>query len=435
MSEPDQRNRPVRMPLPGSPAYMQFIRGSICAFDGKIIGTVIMDDLHVNGFLAAGVSTGIKKHQKRDLGLIFSSRPAAVAGVFTRNRIKAAPVILDQQRIRSGSVQAIVVNSGNANCCNGQQGMQAALAMTAAVGEQLAISAQQVLVASTGVIGEPLPIDKIVAAVPELVQACRPAGFADLAEAIMTTDTMPKIATAGAKIGGNRFRLLGIAKGAGMIRPDMATMLCFVVSDVSVAGEVLQKALTMAVNRSFNRITVDGDTSTNDTVLVMANGTSDAVLTEPAHVEVFQHCLDDVLLRLAKMCVKDGEGATKMVEIIVTGAPSNRDALAVTETVAHSPLVKTALFGQDANWGRILAAAGRAGVDLDPDAVNVFLGDVQVVKNGTGCGKEAEALATRVLQASEFAVRIDLNMGSGRASMLTCDFSVDYVKINADYRT
>jgi glutamate N-acetyltransferase/amino-acid N-acetyltransferase len=394
-----------------------------------------MDAFHVNGFLAAGVSAGIKKHPKMDLGLIFSRRPANVAGVFTRNRVKAAPVILDQQRIRSGSAQAIVVNSGNANCCNGQQGMQAAIAMTAAVGEQLAISAQQVLVASTGVIGEPLPIDKIVAAVPELAQKCRADGFSDLAEAIMTTDTMPKIATAGAQIDGNRFRLLGVAKGAGMIRPDMATMLCFVVSDVSAPGEMLQKALTMSVNRSFNRITVDGDTSTNDTVLVMANGASDAVLKEPAHEEVFQHCLDDVLLRLAKMCVKDGEGATKMVEIIVTGAPSNRAARAVTETIAHSPLVKTAIFGQDANWGRILAAAGRAGVDLDPDAVNIFFGDVQMVKNGTGCGKEAEALATRVLRAPEFAIRVDLNMGSGRASMLTCDFSIDYVKINADYRT
>jgi len=394
-----------------------------------------MDDLQVGGFLAAGVAAGIKKKNKKDLALIFSSRPATVAGVFTRNRVKAAPVLLDQERIRSGSVRAVVVNSGNANCCNGTRGMGAAIAMTEAVGEKLAIPSQQVLVASTGVIGQPLPIDKITAAVPELVQACRPDGFADLAEAIMTTDTIPKIAATGAKIDGKNFRLLGIAKGAGMIRPDLATLLCFVVSDITASADVLQEALTAAVNRSFNRITVDGDTSTNDTVLVMANGASDAVLTQPKHAAVFQHCLDDVLLRLAKMCVKDGEGATKMVEIIVTGAPTDTQARAVAETVAHSPLVKTALFGQDANWGRILAAAGRAGVEMNPDAVDVLFDNVQMVKNGTGCGREAEAMATRVLQTREFAIRIDLKMGSGQAAMLTCDFSVDYVKINADYRS
>jgi glutamate N-acetyltransferase/amino-acid N-acetyltransferase len=394
-----------------------------------------MSELSVDGFLAAGVSAGIKKKNKKDLGLIVSSRPASVAGVFTRNRVAAAPVVLDRERIRSGSARAIVVNSGNANCCNGEQGIKDAVAMAEFVGEKLAVPAQQVLVASTGVIGEPLPIENIAAAVPELVQACRPDGFSDLAEAILTTDTVPKIAAAGATVDGKDFRLLGIAKGAGMIRPDMATLLCFVVSDVSAAPELLQAALTTAVDRSFNRISVDGDTSTNDSVLVLANGTSGVVLTQPSHQAVFQRCLDDLLLRLAKMCVKDGEGATKMVEIIVTGALSDRDARAVSETVAHSPLVKTALFGQDANWGRILAAAGRAGVDLDPDAVDVFFGEVQMVKNGSGCGKKAEAMATRVLQTPEFAIRIELNKGSGRAAMLTCDFSVDYVRINADYRS
>jgi glutamate N-acetyltransferase/amino-acid N-acetyltransferase len=267
------------------------------------------------------------------------------------------------------------------------------------------------------------------------VQGCRPDGFEDLAEAIMTTDTVPKIASAGAKIGGKTFRLLGIAKGAGMIRPDMATMLCFVVSDVSASPELLQSTLAAAVDRSFNRITIDGDTSTNDTVLVMANGASGAALTEPAHTDVLQRCVDDVLLRLAKMCVKDGEGATKLVEIIVTGAPTDSDARAVAETIAHSPLVKTALFGQDANWGRILAAAGRAGVDFNPDTIDVFFGDVQMVQNGSGCGKQAEAMATKVLQTPEFVIRIDLKMGDGQAAMLTCDFSIDYVKINADYRT
>ena len=394
-----------------------------------------MDDLRVEGFAAAGIAAAIKKKDIKDLGLIYSDRPASVAGVFTRNRVKAAPVILDQERIRSGRVHAVVVNSGNANCCTGQQGMQDALAMTNAASKELNISSDHVLAASTGVIGEPLPIDRILTAMPDLVKACRPDGFEDLAEAIMTTDTVPKIASASADIDGNGFRLLGIAKGAGMIRPDMATMLCFVVSDVSASPEQLQSALVAAVDRSFNRITIDGDTSTNDTVLVMANGASGASLTEPAHTETFQRCLDDVLLRLAKMCVKDGEGATKLVEISVTGAPTDRDARAVAETVAHSPLVKTALFGQDANWGRILAAAGRAGVEFDPDTVDVFFNDVQMVQNGKGCGKETEAKATKVLQTPEFEIRIDLNMGDGQAAMLTCDFSVDYVKINADYRT
>ncbi len=394
-----------------------------------------MDDLSVEGFAAAGIAAGIKKKDKKDLGLICSDRPASVAGVFTRNRVKAAPVILDQERIGSGRARAIVVNSGNANCCTGQQGMQDALAMTSAAGKEMDIPAEQVLVASTGVIGEPLPIARIESAMPALVQARRPDGFEDLAEAIMTTDTVPKIVTVSADVDGNNFRLLGIAKGAGMIRPDMATMLCFVVSDVSASPDLLQSALVAAVDRSFNRITIDGDTSTNDTVLIMANGASRAALTEPAHTELFQRCLDDVLLQLAKMCVKDGEGATKLVEISVTGAPTDRDALMVAETVAHSPLVKTALFGQDANWGRILAAAGRAGIEFDPDAVDVFFDDVQMVQNGKGCGKEAEAKATKVLQTPEFEIRIDLNMGDGQAAMLTCDFSIDYVKINADYRT
>ena len=394
-----------------------------------------MENMQVDGFLAAGVAAGIKKKDRKDLGLIYSVRPADVAGVFTRNRVKAAPVVLDQQRIRSGKARAVLVNSGNANCCTGEKGMEAAMAMADGVAKQLAIPAQQVLVASTGVIGEPLAVEKIQAALPELVQACRPDGFPELAQAIMTTDTVPKIAASSGKIDGSGFRLLGVAKGAGMIRPDMATLLCFVVSDVSAPGGVLQTALTAAVDQSFNRISVDGDTSTNDTVLLMANGQSGAVLQQPRHVEVFQRCLDDLLLRLAKMCVKDGEGATKMVEIIVTGAPTDRQARAVAETVAHSPLVKTALFGQDANWGRILAAAGRSGADLQPEAVDLFFGDVQMVKNGAGCGPAAEARATEVLRTPEFAIRIDLNAGNGRAAILTCDFSVEYVKINANYRT
>jgi len=387
------------------------------------------------GFEAAGIAAGLKKKNKKDLGLIFSKVPANVAGMFTRNRVKAAPVILDIERIKSGVCQAIIVNSGNANCCTGEQGVRDAETMASLSASELGISKDLVLVASTGVIGEPLPIEKIKTAIPDLVGSLQTEGIPDLAKSIMTTDTVPKMVSGQGVVEGKSFTVSGVAKGAGMIRPDMATMLCFVCTDVNAAPEVLKEVLVSAIDRSFNRITIDGDTSTNDTVLMMANGQSGAVIENPGHKEIFQKVIDRIFLDLAKQLVKDGEGVTKLVEIIVRGAVSDSDAIKIADTVAHSPLVKTAFFGEDANWGRIIGAVGRAGVDVDPDRIDLYFDDVQMVKAGMGCGKSVEAEATKVLKKSEFTVAVHLNMGQGFGSIITCDFSIDYVKINADYRS
>ena len=398
-------------------------------------GNQMKEIFFVNGFQAAGVAAGLKKNGKKDLGLIFSTVPAAVAGVFTRNRIQAAPVVLDRQRLQTGKGRAIVVNSGNANCCTGEQGMQNALAMAKAVADGLDLPEEQVLVASTGVIGEQLPIQKIKTAVPALLGALKPEGLSELAEAIMTTDTVPKVVAVKKQLAGKSFHLAAVAKGAGMIRPDMATMLCFVISDIEPPAAVMQTMLKAAVDRSFNRITVDGDMSTNDTVIFMANGASGVAAETREARRVLQGVLDDALLQLARLCVKDGEGATKLVDVRVRGAASDPDARSVADTVANSSLVKTALFGQDANWGRILAAAGRAGVPIDPARVDIYFDEVMMVKDGLGRGKAVEAQATAVLKKPEFVITIDLKMASGRASVMTCDFSIDYVKINADYRS
>ena len=387
------------------------------------------------GFEAAGIAAGLKKKNKKDLGLIFSKVPANVAGVFTRNRVKAAPVILDRERIKSGVCQAIIVNSGNANCCTGEQGIRDAETMASLSASELGISKDLVLVASTGVIGEPLPMKKIESAVPALVRSLQPEGIPDLAKSIMTTDTVHKMVSEKGVVEGKAFIVTGVAKGAGMIRPDLATMLCFVFTDVNAASDVLKEALVPAIDQSFNRITIDGDTSTNDTVLMMANGLSGAVIKNPGHKEIFQKVLDRIFLDLAKQLLRDGEGVTKLVEIIVRGAASDSDARKVADTVAHSPLVKTAFFGEDVNWGRIVGAVGRAGVDVDPDRIDLYFDDVQMVKSGMGCGKAVEVEATKVLKKSEFTVAVHLNMGQGFGSMITCDFSVDYIRINADYRS
>ena len=387
------------------------------------------------GFKASGVASGLKKKGQKDLGLIYSEVPATVAGLFTKNRVKAAPVLLDMELIKSGVCQAVIVNSGNANCCTGEQGMRDAKTMTRLAASELGISNDLVFVASTGVIGAPLPIEKIKTAVPDLVQSLQPEGIADLARSIMTTDTVPKMVSSQAVVEGKTFTVTGVAKGAGMIRPDMATMLCFVCTDVGVSPDVLKETLVKAADRSFNRITIDGDTSTNDTVMIMANGLSGAVIQSVAHKNIFQKVLDQILLDLAKQLVRDGEGVTKLVEIIVRGAVSHSDARKVADTVAHSPLVKTSFFGEDANWGRILGAVGRADAKVDPNKIDVYFDNVQMVKGGMGCGKAVEAEATKVLSKPGFVVIIDLNMGRGSDLMYTCDFSVDYVRINADYRS
>jgi glutamate N-acetyltransferase/amino-acid N-acetyltransferase len=387
------------------------------------------------GFKFSGVASGLKKNGQKDLGLIYSETPATVAGLFTRNQIKAAPVLLDMQRITSGICQAVIVNSGNANCCTGAKGMQDAVSMASWTAAKLDIPEEQVLVASTGVIGEPLDVDKVRAALPELISTLDDDGVSVLAEAIMTTDTVAKVVTQKGRLGSASFTVTGVAKGSGMIRPDMATLLCFVMTDIAAESALLKEMLLTATGRTLNRITVDGDTSTNDTALLIANGLSGAVIKSDADRKEFQGILDAVLMSLAKQLVKDGEGATKLVEIAVRGAGSDIDAYQIADTVAHSNLVKTALFGEDANWGRILAAAGRAGVPIQPEAIDLYFDDVAMVKSGMGCGKKAEARATQILKKPEYIITIDLKTGQGTSSVITCDFSIDYVRINADYRS
>ena len=394
-----------------------------------------MEKLDCPGFQSAGVASGLKKNGKKDLGLIYSETPLTVAAMFTRNLVKAAPVLLDQQRTANAICRAIIVNSGNANCCTGEQGMQDAIRMGHLVARELGVDENDVLVSSTGVIGEPLPVDKIESAVPGLIKALAADGISDFAEAIMTTDTEPKVISRTGELAGRSFTVTGAIKGAGMIRPDMATMLCFVMTDIAARPGTLQAMLKEAVGRSLNRMTVDGDTSTNDSVFLMASGHSEVQIVSENQKAVFQSVLDATMIDLAKWLIKDAEGATKLVEIVVRGAKTRVEAHKIADTVANSPLFKTALFGEDANWGRILAAVGRAGIPLDPAAMDIFFDSVQMVKGGLGCGKDAEAAATRVLKQGEFTVTIDLNLGQASDTVFTCDFSIDYVKINANYRT
>lgn len=394
-----------------------------------------MTQLACRGFLAASVAAGIKKIDRLDMGLIYAESPASVAGVFTRNRVRAAPVLLCQERVAAGRCQAVVANSGNANCCTGDRGMEDARTTAREVARSLGIDESLVCVCSTGVIGQFMPMDRISAGVPPLAKALRPDGFEDFAKAILTTDLVSKTSVASGEAGGRPYTILGVAKGSGMIRPDMATMLCFVVTDAAVEPGPLQSLLSSVTERTFNRISVDGDTSTNDTILVMASGASGAVVKTEAELARFGEALNRVLGDLARQVVRDGEGATKVVEIRVTGAASEADALRVADTVAHSNLVKTALFGQDANWGRIIAAAGRSGVAIDPDRVAIDFGGCRICVDGRYAGPEAEAAVAAVLKEKEYVITIDLGMGGHEASMLTCDFSYDYVRINADYRS
>ena len=401
----------------------------------NITGFKNMENLQCKGFTTSGIISGLKKNGRKDLGLIYSEVPANVAGIFTKNKVQAAPVILDMQRINTGLCRAIIANSGSANCCTGNKGMEDALSEAKLAASGLNIAEEMVLVASTGVIGKPLELDKIESAVPNLVKALSADGINDFAQAIMTTDTVPKIVTVKGDIGGRNFCITGVAKGAGMICPDMATMLCFIITDAKADSHFLKEALTSSADKSFNRITIDGDMSTNDTVIVMANGMSGVNIENISDKEYFQKLLDEVMIILAKMVIKDGEGATKLVEIKVKNAVNESDAKKIATTIANSNLVKTALFGEDANWGRILAAAGRAGAEIKPESVDIYFDNVLMVKNGSGCPDDAEAEATKVLKKPELTIMIDLKLGSANASVLTCDLSIDYVKINADYRS
>jgi len=394
--------------------------------------------MQVQGFSAAAVAAGIRYRDRLDLGLILSDRPAVAAGVFTRNRVKAAPVRLDIQRLRQGRAQAIVVNSGNANAATGEQGMGLARQVSELAASGLDIDAELVQVASTGVIGEAMDIAPFKAAMPELIRRLSPDGFSDFARAIMTTDTVPKMVERQVEIGGVRVSILGLAKGSGMIMPNMATMLAFVLTDARIVFPLLREILRQGVEQTFNRITVDGDTSTNDMVLLLANGAVDNPWLDDEQsrdVDIFAGAVHDILAELARMIVADGEGATKLVTVRVEGAREEQDALNAARTIANSPLVKTAFYGEDPNWGRILAALGRSGCPFDPDRVNILFDDVLMVESGLGLGEVAEKSAARVLARPEFTVTVQLNEGVESARILTCDLSREYVDINADYRS
>jgi glutamate N-acetyltransferase/amino-acid N-acetyltransferase len=393
--------------------------------------------MNIQGFKFSAVEAAVKKTGRLDLALIYSEVPAQVAAVFTTNAVKAAPVLLDEERVGRGVTRGLVVNSGNANACTGARGMDDALETTALVAGGLGIAPEELLVSSTGVIGVPLPMERIRKAIPALVAGVGTASLADVAAAIMTTDTFPKLEARSGVAGGVGYTVAGVAKGAGMIMPNMATMLAFIVTDAAVEPALLQELFRDAADRSFNSITVDGDTSTNDTALLMANGAAgNPVITAGSDdAALFTGLLNEVLLELAKQIVRDGEGATKFVAITVRGAASDADARKAAMAVANSSLVKTAFFGQDANWGRIFAAVGYSGARVEQLRAELFFDDVQMVRDGLFAGGDAEARGTEVLKKREFTVTVDLHLGSGTATVYTSDLSYDYVKINADYRT
>lgn len=389
----------------------------------------------VNGFSAAAGAAGIKKKGGPDLALIVSDRPCAAAGVFTTNSVKAAPVLVSMERAAAGTARCILANSGNANACTGAAGLAAALRAGEAAAGALGIDPGEVLLASTGVIGAPLNAALIERAMPTLAGNLREDGLVDAAGAIMTTDSFPKMSVFDGEAGGRSYRIAGIAKGAGMIMPRMATMLCFVISDARISSRDLREALPRAAGSTFNRITVDGDTSTNDTVLILANGAAGNPDMDRKALEGFEAGLTTVLGDLARMVVKDGEGATKVVEVEVRGALSAEQAERAARTVANSSLVKTAFYGQDPNWGRIIAALGRAGIDMNEELVDIRIDSVQIVSGGMTLGVEAEAEGAERMKNPEFSVVVDLHLGRFSDRMLTCDLTHDYVSINADYRT
>lgn len=389
----------------------------------------------VQGFKASAVVAGLKKGDALDVALIVSDREAAAAGIFTTNKVKAAPVILSERHLKNGKARAIIANAGNANACTGDAGLNDARRTTELVGQGLGIRAEDVLVASTGVIGEQLDMHLIAGAIPELAKTLSSDAVPLAAQAIMTTDSFPKISSFEGQAGGHSYRTIGIAKGAGMIMPDMATMLCFILSDISIDSDDLKSALLSSVETTFNRISVDGDTSTNDTVLAMANGLAGNGDLRGEDYDIFAEGLRNVMWDLARMIVRDGEGATKLVSVEVKNAFSPSDALRAVRTVANSSLVKTALYGQDPNWGRIMAALGRAEIEMREDRVDIWIDDVRIVAKGLGRGAEAEKLAAEIMTRNEFSLTVDLHQGGYHDRMLTCDLTHEYVTINADYRT
>jgi glutamate N-acetyltransferase/amino-acid N-acetyltransferase len=392
-------------------------------------------EYRVQGFKASAVKAGLKKDEAPDLALIISEKETAVAGVFTTNKVVAAPVIVSREHVKSGRARVIIANAGNANACTGKSGLNNARRTAQLVADKLGIGADEVLTASTGVIGQPLNVDRIAEALPTLIKGLSPDGIPDAACAIMTTDSFAKISCFEGSAGGRPYRLLGIAKGAGMIMPNMATMLCFMVSDIRIDPHDLKAILSSSVETTFNRISVDGDTSTNDTVLVMANGLAgNRVLTE-ADLNEFSKGLKSVMGDLAQMIVRDGEGATKVIHMEIKGAHSASDALKAVRTVGNSSLVKTACYGQDPNWGRIMAALGRAEIVMEEERVDIWVDDILIVSAGLGKGEAAEKKAAEIMLKKEYTLTIDLHQGDFEDRLITCDLTHEYVSINANYRT
>ncbi len=401
---------------------MQWIEGGITA---------------VPGILAAGITAGIKPSGKKDLALIYSSAPARAAAVFTTNQVKGAPVLVSQEHIRDGKAQAIVASSGCSNVCTGEQGVKDAREMTKTVGELLRIKPSQVLIAATGVIGQPLPMDKIRTALPKLVKALSPQGGRSAAEAIMTTDTRLKEAALRVEVGGRPITIGGIAKGVGMLEPHLATMFCFLATDAMVAADALPRVLKRSADASINRITVDGDQSTSDTVAVLANGLAENAPLERGSrgLREFALGLDAIVARLAHLLVADGEGATKVVEVAVSGARTRREALLAARCIANSPLVKTAINGADPNWGRIMMALGKSPARVVQDKVSIRFGDEPLVEKGM-LKPGARVDKIRALMAEgEYPIAVDLGLGRGRDMVWTSDLSEEYVRINAKYTT
>lgn len=391
------------------------------------------------GFLAAGISCGIKVTGRKDLALIVSELPCVAAATFTTNKVKSAHVFVDRENLKpqKAMMKAIVVNSGNANCCTGQRGIEDARRMCELVGLELRIPAHQVLVASTGIIGIPLPMDKVEQGIKTAAAQLSRDGGRDAAEAIMTTDTVPKFAAIQLELNGKVICIGGIAKGAGMIAPNMATMLCFIGTDACIGRKALQSALRYAVERSFNSITVDGDTSTNDTVIVLANWMAGgAEIAEGSLAfKQFQSALTELCQRFAKAIVSDGEGATKLIEIRVTGAMSESEAKAVALTVANSLLVKTALFGNDPNWGRIVAAAGRAPARLKQELLSLRIGEFDCFVKGEPVALDKSAAHDWLKANREVTIQIDLGLGDSSWTVWTCDLTEEYVRFNAEFTT
>ena len=404
---------------------IEIIGGGVCA---------------AKGFLASGVHAGIRKNKtKRDLSLIYSKKLASAAAVYTTNKVKGAPLTVTKAHLENGRAQAIICNSGNANTCNAN-GIEIAEETCALLAEELKISQKNVVVASTGVIGQPMDMEPFRSGIPELVASLSPDGSADAAEGIMTTDTRMKEIAVSFTVGGKECRMGGIAKGSGMIHPNMATMLVFITTDCAISSEMLSRALTGDVKNTFNMVSIDGDTSTNDMVTVLANGMAGnpEIIRGGKDFNEFMKALNTVTMNLCRKIAADGEGATKLLECSVTGAKDERSAKTIAKSVICSSLVKAAMFGADANWGRILCAIGYSGAEVDVNRVGVSFisakGEIPVCKEGAGVDF-SEEFAKEILSEDEIIIAVKLGDGDARATAWGCDLTYDYVKINGDYRT